>query len=434
MHLSRCLHVLLVAMLMGVASAEVANKPNAYGVTPLVVACERGDVAAIRMLLDAGADANTTLTGGESALMVAARTGKPEPVKLLLAKGARLEAQDRKGQTSLMWAAAEGHTEVVQMLIAAGANVRAQVKSGFTALLFAAREGRIGAAKALLDAGVDVNEAVTKEKTMSALLLAEENGHFELGVMLLEAGANPNDERSGYTPLHSITWVRKPNRGDGEDGNPPPQGSGKVTSLEFVRALVQHGAKVNALRASGSGTKAGLSLLHATPFLMASKTADLPLMQFLVELGADPQLPNADGVTPLLAAAGLGTAAPDEEAGTEDECVAAVRWLLDRGADINIEAKNGETAMHGAAYKNLPQMVAFLASRGARIETWNHKNKSGWTPLMIAEGFRPGNFKPSAETIAAIHQVMRASGVTPPPPTPRDPALGKGYGAKKSKR
>lgn len=74
--------------------------------------------------------------------------------------------------------------------------------------------------------------------------------------------------------------------------------------------------------------------------------------------------------------------------------------------------------MHAAAYKNLPKVVEFLAANGAKIEVWDRKNKHGWTPLLIAEGFRPGNFKPSFETIAAIHKVMHASGVTPRPRTP----------------
>jgi len=120
-----------------------------------------------------------------------------------------------------------------------------------------------------------------------------------------------------------------------------------------------------------------------------------------------------------MAAAGYGTTAPDEEAGTEAEALAAAEYLLGLGADVNTVDKNGETAMHGAAYKSFPKMVQFLADHGAKIEVWNKKDKNGWTPLLIAEGFRPGNFKPSFETIAAIHKVMRAGGVTPPSPNPR---------------
>jgi hypothetical protein len=70
--------------------------------------------------------------------------------------------------------------------------------------------------------------------------------------------------------------------------------------------------------------------------------------------------------------------------------------------------------MHGAAYKSFPKMVQFLTDKGAKVDVWNHKNKWGWTPLRIAEGYRPGNFKPSAETIAALQRVMLAAGVPLP--------------------
>ena len=154
----------------------------------------------------------------------------------------------------------------------------------------------------------------------------------------------------------------------------------------------------------------------ATPFLMASATADLADMKLLVELGADPSLGNVDHCTPLIAASGLhvGSDAANEVAGEEPEVLEAAQLLLKFGADVNAVDANGETAMHAAALKNLPKVVQFLADNGAKVEIWNKKNKYGWTPLMIAEGHRPGNFKPSAGTIAALQQVMRAKGVAVP--------------------
>jgi ankyrin repeat protein len=213
--------------------------------------------------------------------------------------------------------------------------------------------------------------------------------------------------------------VRKPNRGDDLDGQPPPHGSGKLTSLEFVREIVTAGADVNARLKRGDGGRGKLGLSGATPFLMASKTADLPLMKLLVGLGADAKIPNTDGATPLMAAAGLGCLAPDEVAGTEAECLAAVEYLVALGADVNAVDRNGETAMHGAAYKSLPKVVRWLAENGAKPDVWLRKNKWNWTPVMIAEGFRPGNFKPSVETLEALHEVLRTAGVSVPPPTPR---------------
>jgi ankyrin repeat protein len=368
--------------------------------------------------------------------MTAARTGRVDAVRALLGAGAKVGATDRRGQTGLMWAAAEGHAAVVDALIKAGADPRARLKSGFTAMLFAAREGRAVVVRSLLKAGVDANEVIEAARQsggyaprngMSALMLAVENGHFDLAAELLEVGADPNDERSGFTALHALTWVRKPSRGDDPDGQPPPAESGTMNSLQFARKLVARGADVNAQLRKGAAGRGKLNLTGATPFLLASKTADLPYMRLLVELGCDPLRPNKDGCTPLMAAAGIGTLAPDEEAGTEAEALAAVEYLLTLGADVNTVDANGETAMHGAAYKSLPRMVRFLADRGAKVEVWNRKDRYGWTPLMIAEGFRPGNFKPSAETIDAIHAAMRAAGVAPPPPPARSATRPEGY-------
>jgi len=388
---------------------------NRYGVTPLALACLNGNEQLVELLLAAGADANAPERGGETALMTASRTGKPGAVKVLLAHGADVNAHERRGQTALMWAAAEGNTEVVRLLIAAGADIQATLPdSGFTALFFAVRDGQMETTRALVAAGAPVNGTMQPKKPngkgprpgTSPLLLAVENGHFELAVALLDLGADPNDQRSGFTALHNLTWVRKPNRGDGDDGDPAPIGSGNLSSLQFARKLVEHGADVNARLATGKSGRGQLSRLGTTPLLLAAVTDDATFMKLLVELGADPLLPNADGATPLMAAAGLGTQAPTEEAGTEEEALEAVDLALKLGNDINAVDKNGETAMHGAAYKNFPKVVELLAARGAKVEVWNQKNKWGWTPMRIAEGYRPGNFKPSPETVAALQNAL----------------------------
>lgn len=409
-----------------VAARADVNRANRYGVKPLSLACEAGSTELVELLLKAGADPNTQLPGGETALMTAARTGRVGPVRALLAAKADVNAKERDGQTALMWAAAEGHAAVVQLLIQSGADFRAPLPSGFTPLCFAARDGRREVAQVLLKAGADVNEAMQPPRTggknprkgMSPLLLAVENGHFELAVDLVKAGADPNDQRSGYTPLHALTWVRRPEKGDGPEGDPAPVGSGALSSLQFVRELVARGADVNARLQRGASGRGKLGEKGATPFLFAAHTADLPLMRLLVELGADPKIPNADHCLPLLAAAGIGVLAPGEEDATPDEVVEAVKYLLDLGADVNAVDDHGETAMHGAAYRSAPKVAALLTARGADIRAWNRADEYGWTPLLIAEGHRPGNFKPAPETIAEIRRIMLASGVTPPGPAP----------------
>ena len=411
------------------ANVRAANR---YGVTPMWLACVNGSAVVIEMLLKAGAEANTVLPEGETVLMTAARTGKVDAVNVLLGRGAAVNATEGwHGQTALMWAAAEDHPDVIDALIERGADIHARSNGGFTALLFAAREGRIAAVRTLLKAGANLNDALPvrgrgaraataagppaagpsngptpAEVGLNTFLLAAANAHYELAAWLLDRGADPNAAPQGWTALHQVSWVRK--AGVSGSNNPAPEGSGNMDSLEFVRKLVAKGAALNARVAKRPGMGVTtLNSIGATPFLLAARTADAPLMRLLAELGADPLLANEDDTTPLMVAAGLGTQSPGEDPGTEPEVLEAVAVALALGNDLNAVDKNGETVMHGAAYKHVPSVVHFLAEKGARIDVWNQPNKRGWTPLKIAEGVQRGmNIVSSRPTAAAISEVM----------------------------
>ena len=394
---------------------------NRYGMTVLAQACINGDAAMVQLLLDHGADPNQALPGGETPLMTASRTGKAEAVRALLAKGAVVDAREVRGQTALVWAAAEGNVEAARALVEAGANLRIRLNSGMTPLLLAAREGKLEMVRLLLQSGADVNETLQippggrpggpkpGRSGQSPLHLAVENAHYELAAFLLDAGADPNAAGPGYTVLHAIPSVRKPGGGDND---PAPDGSGNMTSFELIRKLVAKGANLNARMTKKINF--GLTSLNdhgATPFCLAALTADAELMRFLVSLGADPKIPTADGATPLIVAAGLGTRSPGEDAGTDSEVVEAIAAAIEFGNDPNAVDKNGETAMHAAAYKNVADAVRYLASHGANPEVWNQPNEHGWTPLTIAQGYRFGNFKPSPPTVEALLEVMKAQHV-----------------------
>jgi ankyrin repeat protein len=403
------------------AGANV-NAVNRYGVSPLVQACKNGNAGMVKLLLDAGADVNATLKGGETTLMLAARSGDPEAVAMLLVRGVNPNARERLGQTALMWAAAEGHTAVIRTLLRAGADIHATLDSGFTPFFFAVREGRLEAAKVFLAAGDDVNALMRRPASSSAgagraspLLLAVQNGHFDLAIALIDAGADPNDQRTGFTPLHLLPGVRKPDSSDGSDGA-APNGAGRLSSLEFVREIVKRGANVNFRLPKGAprypATSSSIGTEGATPMLFAADRSDVPLMRLLLELGADPLIPNANNTTPLMAAAGLGTREAQEEAGEESEAVEAVTLLLDRGADVNAVDNNGDTAMHGAAVNQYPRVVNLLAERGADPKIWSKPNKAGRTPLFIAEGYVGAELRPDPPTLAAITKLMLAAGLS----------------------
>jgi len=413
------------------AGANV-NALNRYGVPPLAEACINGDAAIVKLLLAAGADPNATMKGGETVLMLAARSGNAEAVKALLARDASTKSHERLGQTALMWAAAEGHTDVVRELLAAGADINAKLDSGFTPFFFAVREGHLDTVRAFLKAGIDVNAMMqpvekapriagagrpdaARAPSVSPLLLAVENGHFELAIALIDAGADPNDVRTGFTPLHMMAGVRKPDSSDISDGA-PPTGAGHLSSLEFVREIVKRGANVNFRLPKGAPkqphTSSKVRSEGATPILFAADRSDVPLMRLLLELGADPLVPNFDNTTPLMAAAGLGTTEPLEEAGEESEALEAVKILLDLHADPNAVNNDGDTAMHGAAYNMYPRVVKLLAERGADPQVWKNPDKAGRTPLFIAEGFSGRLPRPDPPTIEAVTKLMLAAGIS----------------------
>lgn len=390
---------------------------NRYGVTPIALAAENGNAPIIERLLAAGANPNETVADGETILMIAARGGDASAVDALLARGANVNASEQwKGQTALMWAAAENNAEAMRRLLRAGADPRAVSRGGFTAFLFAARAGHLAAANVLLDAKIDPNEALPDGT--SALVLAVTNAHYELAARLLDRGADPTAARQGWTALHQIAWTRRPNRGFANPGPPP---TGTLSAIDFVKTLVDHGADPNARQAKEprDGYRNLLNRKGATPFLLAAKSADVELMRALVAVGADPALTTADGTTPLMAAAGVGIWAVGESPGTNEEALQAVRLAAELGGDVNATNEYGYTALHGAAHRGAPDIVRFLAGKGARLDAQLTKTgggplgwKEGWTPLMIADGlFYANTFKRQTETAAVLRQHLQERGI-----------------------
>jgi ankyrin repeat protein len=400
------------------------NAANRYGSTPLYLAAKNGSAPMLASLLKAGADPNATLPEGQTALMTAARTGSLAAVTELLGHDARVNAKENwHGETALMWAAAENRPAVVQALLEHGADVNARSEvagftpsaegylpapflpaGGFTPLLFAVRSGHLECVRILLAAGANVND--TLPNGAAALMLAVSNAHYELGALLLDKGADPNADGMGFTALHQLVWTRNPNR---HFNLPPPIPTGKLDSLDLAKALISHGAKVNArmTKEPRDGWRNWMNRVDATPFLLAAKAADPALMHLLLEHGADPTLESKDHTTDLMAAAGIGYW-QGESAGSEHDALEAVKLALELGAKVNSANDGGFTPLHGAAVRGANSIVQLLVDKGAQLDA--KTKKEGWTALAIADGvFIANTYKAQPHTAELLRKLMGVS-------------------------
>jgi ankyrin repeat protein len=300
------------------------------------------------------------------------------------------------------------------------------------------------------------------------LALAIINAHYQLAAELLDHGADPNINDARGSALHALTWMRNRGLPDGDEDH-PPKPSGNLDSLELAKILLTEGANPNARIAwkeipwarNDGNTRAPpgiriyrtyISDVGATPFYLAAKQGDAPLMRLLVEYGAHPQLATAQNVTPLMAAAGLGyydgeSPSPSTDL-LETERLEAVKLAWELGGDVNaatdfgiasIEGDSlallydyydypdnllgapetavgdvrwdGMTALHGAAnMSEQHSIIEFLVEKGARLDA---RNKLGWTPLMLTEGVKVNtvNYAPGAAEL--LRRLMRERNLDP---------------------
>lgn len=377
-----------------IKSGADTNLANDYGITPAYLACTNKSPGMIESLLKAGADASAALWTGETVLMNCARRGADNSVLQLVKSGAEINVHEkRNGQTALMWAATEGNSNIVKTLIEHGADISKKTKNGFTPLLFAARSGDVETTRVLLDAGADPNEATDKHG--NSLVIAAAGGHEILSLYLLERGADINSmDEYGITPLH-YSIRRGMSVVNGIRYDPAyrvrPQNMHKLT-----RALLQAGADPNMQIAKNNmlGPDVGpLKMTKATPFMLAAFSVDVELMHLLADYEADPGLNSDGGITPLMAAARVACIGPCayKNANVPDKesiinSFHAVKAALELGVDVNATNKDGQTAMHMAAFTGADEVVQYLADKGASVTV---ADKFGETPWTMASGLSP---------------------------------------------
>jgi ankyrin repeat protein len=393
-----------------------AKAKNEFGSTPMAEAAFLSNTAIMEALLKAGADPDSPGPDGQTALMVVVRTGNLAAVKLLLEHGAHVDAREKqKEQTALMWAAAQSQPAIVKELVAhgAGVNARSHVEEwlaqvspepraqhlsygGLTPLLFAAREGCLGCAQSLVEAGAKLN--LPDPEGVTPLLLAIGNAHFDTAAYLIAKGANPDKwDWWGRSPVYLAVDLNTIPHG----GRADQPSLDETTSLQILERLLNAGANPNLqlkllppFRSVGADRGVDQMItIGATPLLRAAKAMDAPAIKLLLAHGALPNLPNIRGLTPTMAAAGLGSVDADTRGvfttpDVEQRSLASLELLLAAGGEINAADNRGQTPLHGAAFWGWNDVVQFLVDHHANLAA---KDLKGMSPVDSAMGHAGGN-------------------------------------------
>ena len=414
--------------------ADVKAK-NEFGATPMSQAATAGNADVLQLLLEAGVKADETGADDQTPLMVIARTPNVKAAELLIKRGANVNAVEKwRGQTALMWAAAQKQPAMVKLLIEKGAKVDArslpnnwerQVTAeprmkilpvgGMTPLLYATREGCTECVTLLVKAGADLN--LPDPDGVTPLVMAGLNARWDSMKVLLEAGANPDKwDVYGRNPLYMVTDYSTLPHG----GRADRLSEDLTTPVEVASLILAKGGNVNLqlklfppYRALGPDRGAdGLLKTGVTSLFRAARGGDVAMTELLLKNKALVDLPNEDGVTPLIVAAGYRAGAIDTRGKfrTEKQAMEVTKRLLDAGADINASESFGQTAAFGAATNGWNNMVQLLADRGADL---THKDSGGKTPLDAAMG-KAGQFgrgsgsDPHPDTAALIEKLVAA--------------------------
>lgn len=407
-------HLSVVETLLD-AGADVSLRCRLGDMAALDRAVSRGNLDVVKLLIDHGADVNAA--GGldrNTPLILAAISGEAEIISLLCLKGAHADTQNARGRTPLQLAVAQGYAAATQALLAAGAKVSSRSDSDDTSALDLATicGGLVGILRAILEHGADVNDTGATGKT--ALHFATAAGNVDAIQLLCLHGADVDKlDGTGRSALDIAAAVEVESKSlattqallaAGADVN-VRCGDLRMSALDtavlagradVARALISHGADVNAPRVDGC------TPLHAAALADNAETVTLLCLK-----GADVEGLDVQPFTPLQMAACRGhvSAARALLAGGADATLRSDEDLAMSALDhavcgghmgvvmaiielgVNMNAGGGRfTALHFAAMSGTVMVAAIDALIGAGANVEAPEEGSGTTPLSIAAG------------------------------------------------
>ena len=333
---------------------------------------------------------------GTSALHWAVRRGDAAGVDRLIAAGAPVSARNRYGISPLSLAAEAGDPALVERLLKAGADAKSTVIEGQTVLMVAARTGNAQVIRQLVAYGADVN---AKESWMGETALrwaaAANNAAAVRALVELGAAVSARSATVSYPE-------QKPAEPSNYVASFVPKGqwtalmyAARENAIDAAKALLDAGADINVQDPEG-----------VTPLLEAILNVHYDLAKVLVERGADPKIADKAGMTPVFAVVEMRTptwerSRPRLEERGEIDGPALIGLLIDRGADPDAALTGrqlsryhgggsaafaqGTTAlMQAVRFKHL-DLARLLLERGADV---TRKQNDGTTALMIAAGVK----------------------------------------------
>jgi len=376
------------------SSTPLSNFDKTYiptdkdGRTALHYAIINGSKEIVDLLLKSGADINAKDKRSLTPLFVASVFGNEDIMKLLLENNADPNARDNEKETPIFYAIfrstkLKNAKEVVKILLRYGADVNAVNKNGRTLLHLAVSYADLDLIKLLVENGANINTKDNNGRTVlydaiNRVKKENEDKIKEIIKYLLEKGANPNETIRLKLPLNTLLKERiigmlsydaYKARGVKDEDNivfvrSPLSTAIEMKNLELVKLLVEHGADVNP------------KFPNPNPLSEAAAAGSKEIILYLLEKGADVNRIDDMGFAPV------------HNAVLKKVNSEILTLLLEHGANPDIKDPNGETPLFYAVRNRDPEKVKVLLDHGARLNVTNNK---GETPYIIGMqvGFQP---------------------------------------------